>query len=112
MRDGIIIGGILAATLAVSLLFWVGLMPRLSVPGVSNRIRAGSVAGFGLILLGLPIGGLVVLAERSVTAICALLIGWGMVVRASAWFAARKCLAPGLKARQSVPPGGAARPPS
>lgn len=100
MSDWMIIGAVLAGTVVTSAIFWLVLMPRLAARADSKGVRIALAVSFGLVLLGIPAAGFALLAERTVPTICALLIGWGMTVRASAWFAARKYFVPRLKAMQ------------
>lgn len=97
MRDWLIVGASLAGTVGASLLFWIGLMPRLAADRVGRAMRVGSLAGYGLLLLALPTAGLVFLSERTLPLVFALVIGWALAVRATVWFAARRFFLPRLR---------------
>lgn len=112
MNDWIIIGAVMAGTMAVSVGFWLVLMPRLASPTVGKGARIASIALFGAVLFAIPVIGFVLLAENTVPLICALFVGWGMAVRVTAWFAARKFFVPRLKAMQRADADDDASPPN
>lgn len=108
MHDWIVLATVLVGTLALSLVFWWRTMPRLSASATSRRTRLWNALGFGVVLLALPVTGLLLLEEKSVALVCAIIVGWAMAVRATGWFAARKWLVPRLKAMHAA--GGAPAP--
>ncbi|ACB74619.1 hypothetical protein [Opitutus terrae] len=101
MHDWIVLAAVLFGTLVLSLVFWRRTMPRLSASDTSRRTRLWNALGFGVVLLALPVTGLLLLEEKSVTLVGAIIVGWAMAVRATGWFAARKWLVPRLKAMQA-----------
>lgn len=111
MNDWIIIAAVLAATTGVSVTFWCVLMPRLAGSKVGKPARVGAIIGFGVLLFAIPVVGWFALTERTVALICALLIGWGMAVRASGWFAARRFFVPRLAAMRREERDAANQPP-
>lgn len=102
MHDWLIIGAMLLATLGLSLAFWRWLMPRLGSESTRGGVRLAVVLGFGLVLLALPVLALLLIEQRTVGAVCALIIGWAALVRATAWFAARLWLVPRLRAMREA----------
>lgn len=93
MRETVLILGVSLATALATAGFFLMVVRR----RILARQRGGAVGWFLLfasVVLAIPVAGLWLLPGHSMGAAMLVVIGWGGALRGTAWFAARKFLAP------------------
>lgn len=105
MNGWLMVAAVVAVTAGLSAGFWLVVMPRAAKRALSRPAAFLLLGGFGLLVLGAPVVGLLLLQERTVPLICALIFGWAAAVRGVGWVLARKYFVPRLRAQPPV--GGA-----
>lgn len=93
MRETVLILGVSLATAFATAGFFLLVVRR----RILAHERGGAVGwffAFALLVLAIPAAGIWLLPGHSMGAAALVVIGWGVALRGTAWFAARKFLAP------------------